>query len=219
MADIRAFRAFRYDLARVGTLGDVVAPPYDVIDPGLQQALYGRSPYNVVRLILNKESPSDGEHDNRYTRAARHLKDWQHDGVLVQDSARGLYVYHQEFEAEGRRYTRRGFMARVRLEPLGQGRIYPHEETMAGPQADRLSLFRAMGMNWSPVFGLFPDPDGAVQKRLDAAVGRALPLEANDHLGVTNRLWTVTDQHVVSQVTGLMGPKPVFIADGHHRYE
>jgi uncharacterized protein (DUF1015 family) len=50
-------------------------------------------------------------------------------------------------------------------------------------------------------------------------VRRALPLEATDHLGVVNRLWPVTDQHVVSTVTGLMGPKPVFIADGHHRYE
>jgi uncharacterized protein (DUF1015 family) len=219
MADIRAFRAYRYDLGRVGALADVVAPPYDVIDPALQQALYDRSPYNVIRLILNKESPADTESDNRYTRAAATLRDWLRDDVLLQDSARGLYVYHQEFEAEGRRYTRRGLLARVRLEPFGTGRIYPHEETMSGPKADRLKLFRATAMNLSPVFGLYPDPDNAVIEQLDAAVGRALPLEATDHLGVRSRLWPVTDQHVVSAVTGLLGPKPVFIADGHHRYE
>src|SRR5947209_7646750 len=132
MAEIRAFRAYRYDLGRVGALGDVIAPPYDVIDPGLQHSLYQRSPYNVVRLILNRETPADSEADNRYTRAAAHLRDWQRDGILVQDSARALYVYHQEFEVEGKRYTRRGFMARVRLEPFGQGRIFPHEETMSG---------------------------------------------------------------------------------------
>src|SRR5262245_23824210 len=143
MAAIQAFRAFRYDLGRVGTLGDVVAPPYDVIDADLQQALYDRSPFNVIRLILNKELPSDNDVDNRYRRAARHLRDWQNDGILVQDSARGLYVYHQEFEVEGKRHTRKGFMCRVRLEPFGQGRIYAHEETMAGPKADRLKLFRA----------------------------------------------------------------------------
>src|SRR4051794_35510896 len=117
MADIRAFRAYRYDLGRVGSLGDVIAPPYDVIDPALQQALYDRSPHNVIRLILNKESPADSEHDNRYTRSARCLKEWLADDVLVQDSARGLYVYHQDFEVEGKRYTRRGFLGRVRLEP------------------------------------------------------------------------------------------------------
>src|SRR6266702_1741192 len=98
MADVRAFRAYRYDLGRVGKLGDVIAPPYDVIDPALQQALYDRSSYNVVRLILNKEEPTDTEANNRYTRAAACLRDWQRDDILVQDSARALYVYHQEFE-------------------------------------------------------------------------------------------------------------------------
>jgi uncharacterized protein (DUF1015 family) len=219
MADIRAFRAYRYDPGRVGSLGDVVAPPYDVIDPALQQALYDKNPYNVIRLILSKESSADSEHDNRYTRAAATLRDWLRDDVLRQDSARGLYVYHQDFEAEGRTYARRGFLTRVRLEPFGSGRVYAHEETLAGPKADRLKLFRATGMNLSPVFGLYPDPAGKVMSALDAAVGRALPLQATDHLGVVSKLWPVTDDHTVSAVTGLLGPKPVFIADGHHRYE
>ncbi len=219
MADVRPFRAFRYELGRVGALSDVVAPPYDVIDAPMQEALYRQSPYNVIRLILNKEEPSDSETENRYTRAARFLREWQADDVLVQDSARALYVYHQEFEVEGRRYTRKGFLARVRLEPFGSGRIYPHEETLAGPRADRLRLFQATAMNLSPVMGLYPDPAGEVTTHLDAAIRRALPLEATDHLGVVNRLWPITDQHVQSLVAGLMGPRPVFIADGHHRYE
>jgi len=219
MADVRAFRAFRYDLGRVGAFRDVVAPPYDVIDPPLQDALYARSPYNVIRLILNKERPGDDDHDNRYSRAARHLREWLHEGILTQDSARSLYVYHQEFEVEGHRHTRRGFLARVRLEPLGKGRIYAHEETLAGPRADRLKLFHATQMNLSPIFGLYPDDEEAVQELLDRAVGRSLPLEATDHLGVVSRLWPISDQHVLSQVSALMSPRPVFLADGHHRYE
>jgi uncharacterized protein (DUF1015 family) len=217
MADVQAFRAYRYDLARVGELSDVVAPPYDVIDPALQQALYDRSPYNVIRLILNQETPHDNEHNDRYSRSAAALRDMLRDGILTQDSARALYVCHQEFDAEGRHYVRKGFLARVRLERFGQGRIYPHEETLAGPKADRLKLFRATGMNLSPVFGLYPGEEA--QAHLDAAVGRALPLEATDHLGVVSKLWPVTDQHVVSAVTGMLGPQPIFIADGHHRYE
>lgn len=219
MADIRAFRAYRYDLGRVGNLSDVVAPPYDVIDAALQKVLYAKSPYNVIRLILNREEPGDSETENRYVRAARFLREWRRQGIVMQDSAQSLYVYHQEFELAGKRRTRRGFMARVRLEPFGEGRIFPHEETMPGPKADRLQLMRATGMNLSQVFGLYPDELGEVQEQLDAAVGRALPLEATDHLGVVNRLWPVSDQRVVSAVTGLMGPKPIFIADGHHRYE
>jgi uncharacterized protein (DUF1015 family) len=219
MADIRAFRALRYDLGQVGAISDVIAPPYDVIDPTLQDALYARSPYNVIRLILNKEQATDTASDNRYSRAARYLKDWQAGGILSRDTARSLYAYHQEFETEGRRYTRKGFLARVRLQPFGQGNIYAHEETMSGPKADRLKLMRATSTNLSPIFGLFPDTAGEVQGRLDEAVRRMLPLEATDHLGVVSRLWPVSDQQVTSAVTGLMGPKPIFIADGHHRYE
>jgi uncharacterized protein (DUF1015 family) len=219
MAEIRAFRGYRYDLGRVGSLADVVAPPYDVIGPDQQQALYERSPYNVIRLILNKEQPTDTAADNRYTRAAESLRSWLADDVVLQDSARSLYAYTQEFEAEGKAYSRRGFLARVRLEPFGSGRIFAHEETMPGPKADRLKLFHATGMNLSPVFGIYPDPDDAVRQALDAATARALPLQATDHLGVVSKLWPVSDQHVVSTVTGLLGPKPVFIADGHHRYE
>src|SRR5262245_16276588 len=110
MADIRAFRAFRYDLGRVGALADVVAPPYDVVDAALQQKLFDQSPCNVIRLILDKEKSTDSETDNRYTRAAACLRDWQREGILQQDSARSLYVYHQEFEVEGRRYARKGFL-------------------------------------------------------------------------------------------------------------
>jgi uncharacterized protein (DUF1015 family) len=219
MAEIRAFRGVRYDLGRVGALSDVVAPPYDVIDPALQHALYDRSPYNVIRLILNQQRPTDAAADSRYTRAAATLRAWQADDVLRPDSARSLYVYHQDFEVEGRPFTRRGFLARVRLEPLGGGRIYAHEETMPGPKADRLHLFHATGMNLSPVFGLYPDTGDTVTQKLDAATRRALPLQATDHLGVVSKLWPVSDQQVVSAVTGLLGPKPVFIADGHHRYE
>lgn len=219
MADIRALRAYRYDLGRVGNLSGVVAPPYDVIDPILQNQLYDRSPYNVVRLILNREEPGDSLAENRYTRAARFSRTWRRENVLVRDSAQSLYVCHQEFEIGGRRYIRRGFMARVRLENPGEGQIFPHEETMSGPKEDRLKLTRATGMNLSPIFGLYPDEEGETQGILDAAVARSLPLEATDHLGGTTRLWPVTDQRVISAVTGLLGPHPIFIADGHHRYE
>jgi uncharacterized protein (DUF1015 family) len=219
MAEIQAFRAFRYDLGKVGNLSDVIAPPYDVIDPTLQQSLYDRSPYNVVRLILNKETTADSDKDNRYSRAAQTLRDWQQEGILTQDSARSLYVYHQDFEVEGRKFTRKGFMVRVRLEKFGEGRIYPHEETLSGPKADRLKLFHATNMNLSQIFGLYPDEQGEVQNTLDDVVQRAMPLQATDHLGVVSKLWPITDQRAISRVVGFMGPKPIFIADGHHRYE
>jgi uncharacterized protein (DUF1015 family) len=216
---IEAFRGLRYDLGHVGSLSDVVAPPYDVIGPELQAELYKRHPANVVRLVLNREEPGDGDHANRYSRAARFLKNWREEGVLSTEPDPAIYVYHSMFEHAGQSYTRRGFMARVRLERFGEGKIYPHEETMAGPKQDRLLLTRACKANLSQVFGLYPDPTSEAQRLLEAAVANQTPLEATDHLGVVHRVWPLSDVRVISQVAGMLGDKPVFIADGHHRYE
>src|SRR6476646_3976459 len=176
MADIRAFRGFRYDLGRAGTLSDLVAPPYDVIDSTLQQALYDKSPYNAIRLELSRDEPDDTPTRNRYTRAGQALSGWQTDHVLQQDTLRTLYVVEQEFSVDGRTYHRRGFITRVRIEPFGTGRIFPHEETMSGPKEDRLKLMRATGMNLSPIFGLYPDEANAVFGRIEAQIRRTLPL-------------------------------------------
>ena len=202
-----------------GALSEVVAPPYDVINRELQDQLYHASPYNIIRLELNREEPGDTPENNRYTRAAKVLKDWTRTGILAEDPHPSLYVYEQEFEVEGKTYTRKGFMARVRLEPFGQGKIYPHEQTLSGPKADRLALFNATGFNLSPVFGLYPDASEEVFRAVEAGRSDRTPLEATDHLGVTNRLWPVTDQATHTAVQGLMAPRPIFIADGHHRYE
>lgn len=219
MPTISAFRALRYDLGHVGSLSDVIAPPYDVIGPELQDELYKKHPANMIRLELNRDEPGDDETSNRYTRAARFLKNWRSEGVLQIDAHPALYVYHQIFREGEQTLTRRGFMCRVRLERFGEGTIYPHEETHASAKADRLKLTVACKANLSQIFGLYPDPANEAQNLLEAAVSGQQPLEAVDHLGVVHRLWLVTDVKTISQVSAIMGPKPVFIADGHHRYE
>ncbi len=219
MPDVQAFRGLRYDLGHVGSLADVVAPPYVVIGPALQDDLYKKHPANVIRLILNRDEPLDDAQNNRYTRAATFLKNWRSEGVLFAESQPALYVYHQIFASGGQTFTRRGFMARTRLERFGEGKIYPHEETMAGPKQDRLLLTRACKANLSQIFGLYPDPKADVQDLLEKSVAGVAPLEAVDHLGVVHRMWPVSDTSVISKVASLVGPKAVFIADGHHRYE
>ena len=219
MPTVAPLRGLRYDPKHVGTLSQVIAPPYDVIDADLQAKLYERHPANAIRLELNRAEPGDDDRSNKYTRAAKFLKGWREQGVLMQEPAAALYVYHQEFEVEGRKHVRRGVMARVRLERFGTGNIHPHEETMSGPKQDRLLLMRACRANLSQVFGLYPDPQGEVQETLEAAVAGQPPVEATDHSGVASRMWAIADEAVAAKVAGLLGPKPLFIADGHHRYE
>jgi uncharacterized protein (DUF1015 family) len=110
-------------------------------------------------------------------------------------------------------------MARMRLSRFGEGLVFPHEETLSGPKIDRLMLTAVCTANLSQVFGLYPDPNGEVQAPLDELTARLTPLEAMDHLGVVHRMWPVTDVGVIGAVSARIGPKPLFIADGHHRYE
>ena len=219
MPEIQAFRGIRYDLGHVGSLSNVVAPPYDVIEPDLQDKLYKQHPCNVVRLILNRQEPGDDEVNNRYLRAKRFLRNWRSEGVLFTEADPAVYVYHQQFDYEGRTYTRKGFMARMRLEPFGHGKVFPHEETHRAAKIDRLMLTSVCKVNLSQIFGLYPDPNEEAQSLLEDTIVGQTPIEATDHLGVVNRLWPVTRVDVISSVASVISPKPIFIADGHHRYE
>ncbi len=219
MPDVQAFRGIRYDLAHVGSLRNVVAPPYDVIDSQMQEELYQRHPCNAIRLILNREEPGDGDAENRYTRAARFFRTWLRQGALMTEADPALYVYQQEFEHAGERYVRQGVMGRVRLEAFGEGNIYPHEETYPGPKQDRLKLMQACRANLSQIFGLVPDSDRAAGDLLGRAIVGKTPLEATDDLGVIHRMWPITDINIIQEAQALYAGQPTFIADGHHRYE
>ncbi len=218
MPQTAPFAAIRYNLDHVGSLSDVIAPPYDVIDPQLQDQLYKQHPANVIRIILNRVEPGDTG-DERYARAAKFVEQWKSEGVLRQDDQPAYYVYHQTFDIDGQTFTRRGFQGRVRTTPFGEGNIYPHEETHPKAKVDRLKLTTATRQNNSQIFGLYPDPDNEVIDLLDAATAGITPIEATDHLGVKHTLWPVTDAKVIAQVDEQMADRPMFVADGHHRYE
>ena len=220
MVEVTPLRGWRYDVGQVGSLGDVVAPPYDVIDDNGQKALYEQHPCNCVRLILNRDEPGDESTlDAKYKRAAKFLSQWQQDGILQEEHENAFYVYHQEFDWEGTHYVRTGFLGRIRIEEFGKGKVYPHEQTMSGPKADRLKLLQSCKTNLSPIFGLFPDDNNNVQGPLEEAIKGVTPLEVRDDDNVLHRIWAVTDHTVTGLVQEALRDKPIFIADGHHRYE
>ncbi|MCR5162692.1 MAG: DUF1015 domain-containing protein [Thermoguttaceae bacterium] len=219
MPNIQPINGIRYNLGQVGALSDVIAPPYDVISPELQDELYAKHPNNCVRLILNKTKPTDDETDNRYTRARKTMKKWLDEGVLFTEADPAIYVYYQIFEYAGKTYTRKGFMAGLEVQPFGQGCVFPHELTHAAAKADRLMLTTTTKAQLSQIFGLYPDAENAVLSILEKTIEGKTPLEAVDHLGVIHRMWVVTNPQVIAEVQAAIGKKPVFIADGHHRYE
>ena len=213
MAEIEPLVALHYDLTWTGGLQDVVAPPYDVIDAEQRAELAGRSPYNVVRIDLPQG-------DDPYAAAAAQLQSWERDQVVVRDERPALWALAQDFTGpDARRRTRRGFLARVRVEEYGPGRIRPHERTHPGPKQDRLMLTRATTANLSPIFSLFDDPSNAAWRALEPATAGAPWGEATDEDGTVNRLWRVEDETAIAAVQQALDSTELLIADGHHRYE
>ncbi len=219
MVDIAPFRGWRYNPKKVPDLEEVVAPPYDVIEPAEQRFLHRRHPWNVVHLDFGQELPGDDEDENRYSRAAFYLRQWREEGILLRDESPSIYIYRQAFTGpEGGALVRTGFVALVRLEPLGSGRVFPHEETFSKHRTDRLRLIRATRAHFNPIFSIYPDPHGDV-RAASMIHGRRPIISLLDRNGVEHTMWAVEEPEAIRGLVRAMRDKPVFIADGHHRYE
>jgi uncharacterized protein (DUF1015 family) len=213
MAEIRPLRALHYDLAAAGPLDRLTAPPYDVIDAEQRRALVAKSPHNVVEIDLPEGA-------DPYGRAAELLDEWRLQGIVTQDSESVLWALTQDFTGpDGSRRTRHGFFAKVRIEDYGPGRIRPHERTHPAAKEDRLRLTQATRANLSPIFSLYPDPDGRAWSALEPATAQAPWGEVTDEEGTTHRLWRVTDSAAIERVQEALAQAELLIADGHHRYE
>jgi len=216
MAHIRPFAAIRYQAGKTLNMSDVLAPPYDVLDQAAKDALQAKHPNNIVTVDCPWMPPKTLGPDEVYERANTTFQSWLSAGILKRDRRPAIYPYAQAFEHNGKTFHRRGFVCLVRLSPFGQGQVVPHEKTHDGPIEDRLKLMRTTGVQLSPIFGLFNDDRHDVTKLLYQNAGRP---ELDGTLdGIRHQLWSVTDNNVENQIIDLMGTRPVYIADGHHRY-
>ncbi len=209
---IEPFRALIYDARRCGDMAAVVAPPYDLIDSALQAQLYARSPYNIVRLELGLEA-------DRYGAAAQTLRQWREQKILTRAALPGFYLYTQIFGLEGRRMRREGLIARIRLDHPQDGRILPHEKTFAGPKQDRLQLLSATRANVSSIFAVYRGACAQFEEIRQRLEKRAPLLRVVDRLGIENYIRMIDAREQIAALQGALADRPIFIADGHHRYE
>jgi uncharacterized protein (DUF1015 family) len=191
MAEVKPFRAERYDEARAGPLDRLVAPPYDVISPAAREDYLARSPYNVVHVTL----PDDVQ------QAALDLEEWRANGILVRDAEPSFWFLSQDYTGpDGVARQRSGLVASLRAEPYDRGIVLPHERTHSGPKEGRLRLLRATRTQLEPIFLLY---EGGASE----APRRSPDLESGG-----DRLWRIDEAPSFADTQ-------LLIADGHHRYE
>lgn len=218
MLEVTPFAAVRFDAARFGgDISSLIAPPYDVLDEDDRSDLLKRDARNIVAIDLPHIPPKFAGPAEAYEHAAEALRRRLTDGTLIREKSPAVYIYHQVFTHADRSYTRRMFIARLRLQPFSQGSVLPHERTFGGPKEDRLALMKATKCQLSPIFGLYSDPDDSVGSAFAAIAARSADVTGTLD-GVDNRMWAVTDRRTIDGVASLMASKRVYIADGHHRY-
>ena len=195
MAEIKPFRALRYDERQAGPLEDLVAPPYDVISPEERERYLGKSPYNVVHLTLPE---SEAE-------AGRLFREWREQKVLVPDEA-GFWALSQDYVGpDGVARTRTGLVGSLKVEPYETGTVLPHERTHRGPKEGRLRILREVGAQLEPIFLLHEG-----ERPFD------VPERAPDLEVEGTRLWRLDEAAAISEA---FADRQLLIADGHHRYE
>ncbi|MEG1537276.1 MAG: DUF1015 domain-containing protein [Clostridiales bacterium] len=220
MAQIKPFAALRF--ASSLPIDQLTCQPYDVISEQQQEQYYQQHQNNMIRLEWGKKYPNDTETDNVYSRAAATFAKWQQTGVLVQEEQPAFYVYIQEFTINGRQIRRTGFLTRLKACGYESGEVAPHEETLPGHKQDRLLLMQATYANFSPIFGLYAEPQRKIDQILAQAAHiphRSADIDFIDAQQIRHLVYKVDEPPVLDQVVKLMAGLKIYIADGHHRYE
>jgi len=218
MAEVRPLKSIRYNPARLD-LSKAICPPYDVISPKREQELLDSSAYNYIRVEFPKAEPGDDEKNNKYLRAASALEKWLDEGVLLSENEPIFYLHEHYFTFAGVTHCRRGLFARVRLQPWEKMVVRPHENTLAGPKADRVNLLWALEADTSPVFGLYQDPAKTIEKTLESVAVKKPSLEFAGEPGESHKAWLIKDSGTIKAIEAAFADKALYIADGHHRYE
>jgi uncharacterized protein (DUF1015 family) len=211
MPRFEAFRGLRYD-PDITPIGQVMAPPYDVVSSAERSHLASRNPANSILVELPRADLRSSR--DPYAVASDLFTQWQAEGLLVADSGPCLYPYRMT-DTKGRSST--GVLGALGLALAGEeSDILPHEQTLPKAKSDRLDLLRATRTNLSPIWGL--SMTAGLTATFDPTDDEPT-FDAYDDDGVRHQLWVLSDLDAIAAVTDAIAASPVVLADGHHRFE
>jgi len=211
MVDIRPFKAITYT-TKAGNPTDLITQPYDKINAEQQKIYYALSMYNYCRVILPLEA-------DKYNIASQRLLQWLKEDIMKKEMQPALFVSRQEFHLDGKKHSRTGIIAALRLYEYNENMVFPHERTFRAPKADRLNMLRTVQKDLESVFLMYQDPEGETIRFMEQTTQTSPMIQATDALGVTHTIWKVSDPQKISQLQSILKPKVMVINDGHHRYE
>ncbi|QDU35061.1 hypothetical protein KS4_31390 [Poriferisphaera corsica] len=217
---LQPIKALTYSIGSGEDISDLIAPPYDVLDEGPKQQLLSQSPNNIVAVDLPVTPPKTVGPDEKYNDAANLFKQWIDAGILKQSPKPAIYLYEQQYTAQGKSHARRGMFAALKLEEFNQSNgIFRHEMTIQGGLDDRYKLMNATQSQLSPIFGVYSDSQKQVADQLESIYTTNPSFTGTtENDNVLHRVWIVDDESLIDSLQSFFKTAPVYIADGHHRY-
>lgn len=216
MNKVKPFKAVVYNQEKIGSLKQVVCPPYDVISPAAQEVLAERSPHNFIHILLAKDSLVD----DRYRRAGVIFRGWLKENILIQDERACIYFYSQQYIIRGEKKTRLGFISLLRLGDDNSPAVFGHEFTHNAAKLDRFKLIKQVKANLSPIFIVFLDKKRIIQRIFQKYIpSQKAFIEVMDDEKTLHKLWRLDDPVALKAIESATADENMFIADGHHRYE
>ncbi len=219
MAAVSPFRGWRYNTDVVGDMASVLCPPYDLITPEIQDSLKQKNPLNVIHLEAGESLDWTALEEGRYSHTAGLFDQWVGDGVLRQDEDPRFYLLRHVFSLGGRERSRLGLIACVGLEDYETRQVLPHEFTEAPAIRDRVALMEQLRSNISPIMALYRDAAGELDSVFRAVMEQAPEVDASDEFGGVTTLWSIARPDDLAAISSFFETRPVYLADGHHRYE
>ncbi len=219
MAKVTPFRGWRYNPAVVDDMAAVLCPPYDLITPQIQQALMDRHPLNVIHLEAGEGLDWSADPAGRYAETSERFEEWMRDGVLRQDAEPGYYLLRHGFTLGGLERSRLGLIACVGLEDYETRQVLPHEFTEAPAIRDRVTLMESVSANISPIMSIYRDAGNELEPVFQRVMVGTPEVDARDEYDTVTTMWRITNDEDIAAIAGFFERRPVFLADGHHRYE
>lgn len=219
MAAVSPFRGWRFNQNTVGDMAAVLCPPYDMIDEETQEALKRQNQYNVIHLEAGEGLDWNTSAKEQYTAASNLFDRWRKEEVLRQDTEPCYYLMRNSFLLGGKIMVRVGLIASVGLEDYQTRQVLPHEFTQAPAIQDRVWLMESLSANISPIMSIFRDTGGVLAKVFEQVMTATPEFDATDNSDNGTALWRISDPAVHSQISEFFASRPIYLADGHHRYE
>ena len=214
MAEIRPFRGVRPADALAG---DLIAPPYDVLDRAEARAILAANPRSflaVTRADATLPDETDAHSAPVYAAARANLDRMLAQGDVVQDDSPCFYLYSQTWKGR----TQTGLMAACSVDEYDRGDIKKHELTRPTKEQDRVDHVSALDAQTGLVFLAFRDRFEAVRGALAQAAERAPAWSVTTDDGVTHALTVVSGATEIAALQqAFAGVPALYIADGHHR--